>query len=162
MLTWGHCNVPWNSNSTSWLYQWPPTSKVALLWQRNIGMFWVLCYVVVISWLPDNHNVIGLVQDCSISIANALEILQSCTKPSMWSICLYSAGLLCWCWSNHKICMKWFTTLCETVLSHAGLLNGPLSDTSKTMGSFSKKRSDPPQRTLSLAQLRGIIGLRRR
>ena len=25
-----------------------------------------------------------LVQDCSISIANALEILQSCTKQSMW------------------------------------------------------------------------------
>ena len=24
----------------------------------------------------------GLVQDCSISIANALELLQSCTKPS--------------------------------------------------------------------------------
>ena len=26
----------------------------------------------------------GLVQDCSISIANALEILQSCTKPFIW------------------------------------------------------------------------------
>ena len=27
----------------------------------------------------------GLVQDCSNSIANALELLQSCTKPSKWS-----------------------------------------------------------------------------
>ena len=26
----------------------------------------------------------GLVQACSNSIANALELLQSCTKPSMW------------------------------------------------------------------------------
>ena len=26
----------------------------------------------------------GLVQDCSISIANALEILQSCPKPSIY------------------------------------------------------------------------------
>ena len=26
----------------------------------------------------------GLVQDCSISIANAMEILQSCTKPSIY------------------------------------------------------------------------------
>ena len=26
----------------------------------------------------------GLVQDCSNSIANALELLQSCTMPSMW------------------------------------------------------------------------------
>ena len=31
----------------------------------------------------------GLVLDCSISIANALEILQSCTKPS---ICWYGRG----------------------------------------------------------------------
>ena len=30
----------------------------------------------------DSH-IDGLVQDCSISIANALEILQSCTKPSI-------------------------------------------------------------------------------
>ena len=30
----------------------------------------------------------GLVQDCSNSIANALELLQSCTKPWIWSICL--------------------------------------------------------------------------
>ena len=30
----------------------------------------------------------GLVQDCSISIANALELLQSCTKPSIWPIFL--------------------------------------------------------------------------
>ena len=29
---------------------------------------------------------IGLVQDCSNSIANALELLQSCTKPSICSM----------------------------------------------------------------------------
>ena len=29
----------------------------------------------------------GLVEDCSISIANALEILQSCTKPSICGVC---------------------------------------------------------------------------
>ena len=28
----------------------------------------------------------GLVQDCSISIANALEIMQSCTKPLIYFI----------------------------------------------------------------------------
>ena len=33
------------------------------------------------------YNIDGLVQDCSISIANALEILQSCTKPSIWLHC---------------------------------------------------------------------------
>ena len=30
------------------------------------------------------HHIVGLVQDCSNSIANALELLQSCTKPSIW------------------------------------------------------------------------------
>ena len=32
--------------------------------------------------------------------------------------------------------IRWFLSLRETVLSHAGLLNGTISDTSKTMGSF--------------------------
>ena len=30
------------------------------------------------------HSIDGLVQDCSISIANALEILQYATKPSIY------------------------------------------------------------------------------
>ena len=33
---------------------------------------------------PSQDNIDGLVQDCSNSIANALELLQSCTKPSIW------------------------------------------------------------------------------
>ena len=31
----------------------------------------------------------GLGQDCSLSIANALEILQSCTKPSICVVAVY-------------------------------------------------------------------------
>ena len=31
----------------------------------------------------DEYDTNGLVQDCSNSIANALELLQSCTKPSI-------------------------------------------------------------------------------
>ena len=34
-----------------------------------------------------HYNLDGLVQDCSISIANALEILTSCTKQSISSGC---------------------------------------------------------------------------
>ena len=30
-------------------------------------------------------NTDGLVQDCSNSIANAMELLQSCTKPSIYA-----------------------------------------------------------------------------
>ena len=41
------------------------------------------------SFLVDSKSAIysdfdGLKQDCSNSIANALELLQSCTKPSIW------------------------------------------------------------------------------
>ena len=35
-------------------------------------------------WIRQHFD--GLVQDCSISITNALEILESCTKPSIYSI----------------------------------------------------------------------------
>ena len=31
------------------------------------------------------HGIDGLVQDCSNSIANAMELLQSCTKPAVLS-----------------------------------------------------------------------------
>ena len=45
-----------------------------------------------LSWYKDSHykdEIEGLVQDCSNSIANALELLQSSTKPSRWlSNCL--------------------------------------------------------------------------
>ena len=36
--------------------------------------------IAVLVW----GEIDGLVQDCSNSIANALELLQSCTKPSIW------------------------------------------------------------------------------
>ena len=42
--------------------------KLATVWsKRNYSM----------------HDIDGLVQDCSNSIADALELLQSCTKPSL-------------------------------------------------------------------------------
>ena len=44
-----------------------------------------LTYVIYTRILRSkNHHFDDLVQDCSISIANALEILQSCTKPLIY------------------------------------------------------------------------------
>ena len=40
-------------------------------------------YAVIHHWVIEWHDINGLVQDCSNSIANALELLQSCTKPSI-------------------------------------------------------------------------------
>ena len=39
----------------------------------------------------DVHDIDGLVQDCRNPIANALELLQSCTKPSICRFNLTSA-----------------------------------------------------------------------
>ena len=39
----------------------------------------------------------GLVQDCNISIALAMEILQSCTKPSIYHIYVYVYICVCVC-----------------------------------------------------------------
>ena len=53
----------------------------------------IMCvHIMMSSWKNNPHwgkginntYIHGLVQGCSISIANALEILQSCTKSSVW------------------------------------------------------------------------------
>ena len=50
---------------------------------------------VYATWIKKNDHKIcrayidGLVQDCSNSIAYALELLQFCTKPSIYSTCMY-------------------------------------------------------------------------
>ena len=44
-------------------------------------LLWVSIHLI--SWAVELY-INGLAQDCSYSIANALELLQSCTKPSTW------------------------------------------------------------------------------
>ena len=48
----------------------------------------LMCQIFVIwAYLTRKHvHIEGLAQDCSNSIANALELLQSCTKPSLWCL----------------------------------------------------------------------------
>ena len=47
-------------------------------------------FIRVIILLQNTHvgelHIDGLAQDCSNSIANALELLQFCTKPLIWSV----------------------------------------------------------------------------
>ena len=58
-----------------------------------------------------NVNIDGLVQDCSNSIANALELLQSCTKPSacglLYSTCNPNKTLECWKLHPENPCSIW-------------------------------------------------------
>ena len=56
-------------------------------------------------------------QDCSNSIANALELLQSCTKPSMLCYILLKHGYLCACKTAvTPLLMHW--SYCSLALSH--------------------------------------------
>ena len=57
----------------------------------------------------ENPHIDGLVQDCSISSANALEILQSCTKPS---ICEKTAYIL------KQLSVFWFEGDKNIIVSH--------------------------------------------
>ena len=51
---------------------------------------WIIVFFIYIIMMREVYYVNGLAQDCSISIAYALEILQSCTKPSMYSHLMHS------------------------------------------------------------------------
>ena len=60
---------------------------------------------------PVYYHIDGLVQDCSNSIANTLQLLQSCTKPSIygtyWTMCTIMRGIL-----NPVYCHIWYTEPC--------------------------------------------------
>ena len=62
----------------------------SLLWLTVINYLWDGLQTIFMHHLQKtmvtNHHFEGLVQDCSNSIANALELLQSCTKPLYWCV----------------------------------------------------------------------------
>ena len=57
------------------------------------------CFVITLLWPCYNciesvpSYIYGLAQDCSNSIPNTLELLQSCTKPSIWHVQWSSWGV---------------------------------------------------------------------
>ena len=61
------------------------------------GYYTIQCHLITTA-ITNNTNIDGLVQDCSNSIVNALELLQSCTKPSISCWRVYSA--------SHKLCTQ--------------------------------------------------------
>ena len=62
-----------------WIIVLKQYHKLFSIYFYKCGLFICLCMIY------NNLQVNGLVQNCSISIVNALEILQSCTKPSKQS-----------------------------------------------------------------------------
>ena len=53
-----------------------PAKLAGLNWERTAHLAYLQLNVIL--------YIDGLVQDCSNSSANALELLQSCTKPLIW------------------------------------------------------------------------------
>ena len=96
----------WSHTENIW--KWTGSTTVILITKTKIYTKTNVSWEVV--------HVEGLVQDCNISLANALELLQSCAKPSICLVCSvfhlwfeklrYSSG-------NHiqSICKIWSRTL---------------------------------------------------
>ena len=88
------------------IYSYPKLLRLIYWWLSFLGYsrylwnnWWVIFQTVALSCYTSimcaNHFD-SLVQDCSISIANALEIRQSCNKPS---ICDFHTLFVVW-WSS--------------------------------------------------------------
>ena len=58
-----------------------PVNLVLLRLNSMTGFVFTVLNESIRFIFPDHYD--GLVQNCSNSIANALELLQSCTKPSI-------------------------------------------------------------------------------
>ena len=88
-MTWwchnSHVSLTWCHNSRASL-TWCHNSRASLTWCHN-SLDDITANQGI--WHTDNvfvaHQISGLVQDCSISSALAVEILQSCMKPSKWN-----------------------------------------------------------------------------
>ena len=70
--------------------------------------------------LQHSESVPGWVQDCNISIANALEILQSYSEPSIWPFWVKHISHQCWlpCCSILKVCLAECKTAISPLLMH--------------------------------------------
>ena len=93
--THGLCFSPQWRASDSWV---PLKRVLKKHWGKSSMMhtlgFWpaLYCFRSTLHWLFIEID--GLVQDCAISIADAMEMPQSCSQPS--KLCTY-----CTCWFTH-------------------------------------------------------------
>ena len=72
---------------------------ISKAWIIDYSMLYIVVQITYscpafLPWLLTAFNIDGLVQDCSISSASAMEILQSCTKPSIYNTSKYNLTLI--------------------------------------------------------------------
>ena len=68
--------------------------------------------IFLVNWL-DPFHIHGLMQDCSNSIANALELLQSCAKPSIYDLWAHHPNLV-------KVCIAYACKISIMMMSSNG------------------------------------------
>ena len=82
-FTWKHkvlMNLIWNMSTNNTLTTTSKNIFSLIKWHYQNEIMNDISWHITPLWVELKIN--GLVQDCSNSIANALELLQSCTKPS--------------------------------------------------------------------------------
>ena len=132
--------------------QHPPhmISKKNTILNGNISFircleYWIWGVHVIIIWMQNSKRkqsleTEGLVQDCSISTAKALEILLSCTKPSI-CVCLWRWKGVVWSdpvsylWLSNVVANKRGRYIC-IVISHLPRLNSAIGG-KQTLGPVS-------------------------
>ena len=78
-----------------WRHQMETFSAILALCEGNPTVTGALMFSLICTWTIYKLYIDGLVQDCGISIANALEILQSCKK------------VIAFCTFCHSSVMRW-------------------------------------------------------
>ena len=98
---------------------------ISTLWGQHgahlgpTGPRWAPCWPHELCYLgKTNWHVDGLVQDCSNFSALAMELLQSCTKPSMYCFLFWGVGG--WGWGG---ILALFTHVCEKILIRRAIKN---------------------------------------
>ena len=97
IMHWSYCSLVLSPWCTPLIMHWSYCSLVLSPWCTPLIMHWSYCSLVLSHRCTHRLEITvvdGSVQDCSNSTANALELLQSCTKPSMYSTGLRSQWML--------------------------------------------------------------------
>ena len=70
----------------NWKRSWKSPGKVQEFHHpQGVGTLTRSQWVKAVAWTNPDQDISGLVQDCSNSIANTLDLLQSCTKPLIYN-----------------------------------------------------------------------------
>ena len=114
------------TNHITWIRSFR-SFHLSYIWKRlcqkyyqyiNYFFSWYIIFCVLVHvYVPNIVHIDGLVQDCSISIANALELLQACTKASNYALCYrlimvwYRSSIpICLCLNSVLFCIRFLFT----------------------------------------------------